>query len=316
MNTMSSLRLAIDQRQSPSVFATGLAYPEGPVAMPDGELIVVEIAAGRVSRIAADGKVRVLCEPFGGPNGAALGPDGHIYVCNNGGFEWSTDTAGHRRVRFSTPGGRGRIERIDPETGKCEVLYDQCSGRPLSSPNDLVFDGHGGFWFTDLGHLGERDLGRGSLYYARADGSHINEVVFPMFMPNGVALSPTGTELYVAETVTARVWAFDVAAPGHLRLSSHSPPGRMLWSPQHYCRLDSMAVEENGNICVATLISGGITVLSSQGDRVDFVSTPDAHTTNLCFGGPDLLTAYVTLSGLGQVLAVPWKRPGLALNHG
>ena len=69
--------------------ATGLQFPEGPIAMPDGSVLVVEIRRGTLSRCTADGKVEVVADLGGGPNGAAIGPDGACYVVNNGGFLWS-----------------------------------------------------------------------------------------------------------------------------------------------------------------------------------------------------------------------------------
>jgi gluconolactonase len=70
------------------VLATGLRFPEGPVALADGSIALVEIARGTVSRVTPDGDVAVIADLGGGPNGLALGPDGALYVCNNGGFEW------------------------------------------------------------------------------------------------------------------------------------------------------------------------------------------------------------------------------------
>src|ERR1051325_2518169 len=68
--------------------ASGLQFPEGPIAMPDGSVILVEIQRGTLSRVTPDGKIHVVAKTGGGPNGAAIGPDGKVYVCNNGGFEW------------------------------------------------------------------------------------------------------------------------------------------------------------------------------------------------------------------------------------
>src|SRR5262245_32285224 len=195
--------------------ATGLRFPEGPVVLPDGSLLVVEIAAGALTRIARDGRKTEVARPGGGPNGAAIGPDGKIYVANNGGsFTWHD--VGGLTIPGPTPAGHagGRIERIDLDTGKVEVLYDRCDGRRLLGPNDLVFDATGGFWFTDHGTTRERERDRTGIYYARADGSSIREVLFPLDAPNGVGLAPDGRRLYVAETHTGRVWAWDVPAPG------------------------------------------------------------------------------------------------------
>src|SRR5215470_8805131 len=109
--------------------AGGLKFPEGPIAMPDGDVVLVEIGAG--------------------PNGAAIGPGGKCFVCNNGGLEWH-DRGGRLLPGFNekTPGS---IQVVDLDSGRFETLYDSCDGRKLSAPNDLVFDRQGGFYFTDHG---------------------------------------------------------------------------------------------------------------------------------------------------------------------
>src|SRR5690606_25990728 len=96
----------------------------------------------------------------------------------------------------------GRIEKVNLETGAVEVLYTHCAGQTLRGPNDLVFDADGGFWFTDHGKTRARERDRTGVFYARADGSHIEEVIFPLEGPNGIGLSPNEDELYVAETTT------------------------------------------------------------------------------------------------------------------
>ena len=64
---------------------TGLRFPEGPIAMPDGSIVLVEMFGPRLTRVAPDGTKSTIAEIEGGPNGAAVGPDGAIYLCNNGG---------------------------------------------------------------------------------------------------------------------------------------------------------------------------------------------------------------------------------------
>ena len=212
----------------------------------------------------------------------------------------------------------GRIERIDLATGAVEVLYRGTDQVQLRGPNDIVFDAHGGFYFTDLGKVRQRDMDRGAVFYARADGSLIREVAFPMVTPNGIGLSPDGGTLYVAETEAARLWAFTIVEPGVLAKEPWPSPhgGRLLADPGGvYQRFDSLAVEAGGNICVATLVHGGITVISPEGRSIEHVPMPDLHTTNICFGGPDLRTAYVTLSGSGRLVGLDWPRPGLPLNY-
>lgn len=301
--------------------ASGLRFPEGPIATDDGSVLLVEIRGRSLTRVDADGTAAVIAEVGGGPNGAAIGPDGAAYICNNGGFEW------HDLEGMSVPGAQpgdyigGRIQRVDLGTGAVHDLYTECDGRPLRGPNDLVFDGNGGFWFTDLGKSRAREVDRGALYYAKADGSEIREAVFGLDHPNGVGLSPDGDRLYVAETTTGRVWFWDLDGPGQLRPGTAMPfaPGQatLLHSFDGYQLLDSLAVDSEGNVCVATLLTGCITAISPDGDVVSqvHVTEYDPFVTNVCFGGDGLRTAYITSSGWGRLYATEWHCPGLRLAH-
>src|SRR5918995_4704481 len=228
---------------------TGLQFPEGPVAMPDGSVLVVEIARRSVTRVRPDGSKEIVATPGGGPNGLAIGPDGKAYVCNNGGFEFGVFEHGTRPVREAWDYSGGRIERIDLESGAVEVLYRGTGQVQLRGPNDIVFDAHGGFYFTDLGKRRNREMDRGAVFYAKADGSLLREVAFPMVTPNGIGLSPDGNTLYVAETEAARLWAFPIVEPGIVAKQSWPSPhgGRLVAQPGgSYQRFDSLAVEANG----------------------------------------------------------------------
>lgn len=298
------------------VIARGLRFPEGPVVMPDGSIVLVEIERGTITRVRQDGGVSVIATPGGGPNGLARGPDGALYVCNNGGFLWHEDPGLLRPIGTPADYSGGRIERVDPDTGEVRLLYDRCGAHRLRGPNDIVFDREGGFYFTDLGKSRARDRDHGGVYYALADGSRIVEVTHPMLTPNGIGLSPDERTLYVAETEGGRLWAFDITEPGRIARQPFPSPngGRFLCALPGYQRFDSLAVDAAGNVCVATLISGHITVIAPDGRLVRQVKTPDVYTTNICFGGPDMRTAYITLSGVGQLVATEWAEPGLRLN--
>lgn len=303
------------------VIAEDLWFPEGPVWVGDGSLLVVETRRKTLTRVWPDGRKSIVANLGGGPNGAALGPDGYCYVCNNGGFKFVKRADG-RMVTAGTPDDyvTGRIERVDIDTGKFEVLYDRIGEAKIRGPNDIVFDAHGGFYFTDPGKTRHRDWDRGSVCYAKADGSLIREIIFPIHKPNGVGLSPDGKTLYVAETESSRLWAWDLEGPGALAnpavASPQSPHGsRLVYGSSTYQRFDSLAIEANGNICIGTLDRGGITVISPETNTAEFVPVPgDTHVTNLCFGGPDLRKAYITLSYAGQLVEMDWPRPGLQLN--
>lgn len=297
--------------------AAGLFFPEGPIAMPDGDVLIVEIGSGRLSRIQPDGRVLTVAQLGGGPNGAAVGPDGWIYVCNNGGNRWDRHPEfGMRPVGQADDYSGGRIERVHPEDGRAEVLYDRTEEGRLSGPNDIVFDRTGGFWFTDIGKGRPREMDRGGIYYAAPDGSRIRQAVYPVVQPNGIALSPDETRLYVAETVTGRLLEYELAGPGEVVVRPWPAPsgGRLLGNVPGYRMFDSMAVDADGNISVATLMEGAITTFSPDGAILSVVEMPDVYTSNICFGGRALDTAYVTLSATGRIVSLPWPRSGLPLN--
>lgn len=299
--------------------ADGLRFPEGPVWMPDGSIILTEIEAGRITRIFPDGRRTTVAETGGGPNGLALGPDGKLYCCNNGGFNWNRNGAFLAPHGIADDYSGGRIERIDIDTGAVEILYKSGDfGCVLRGPNDIVFDTHGGFWFTDHGKedFNARCHDIVGIFYAKADGSYLEEVIFPSQNPNGIGLSPDGNSLYAAETYTCRLMKFNITAPGKVdEAGGPGGPGIPLYRPAGWKYFDSLAMEANGNICVATIGECGISVVSPAGELVEFVGTDDIFTTNICFGGADMQDAWLTLSGSGRLVKTRWNRPGLKLNY-
>lgn len=301
------------------IIAEGLRFPEGPVAMPDGSVILTEIAAGRITRVAPDGTKTIVATTGGGPNGLAIGPDGKLYCCNNGGFEYHDAGGMLAPAGIAQDYSGGRIERIDLATGSVEILYKSGDfGCVLRGPNDIVFDDAGGFWFTDHGKIdyAARVHDVVGIFYGRADGSHLEEVIFPSHNPNGIGLSPDGKTLYAAETYTCRLTKFNVIAPGKVDgAGGPAGPGIPLYRPAGYKFFDSLGVEACGNICVATIGECGISVISPEGELVEFVATDDIFTTNICWGGADRMTAFVTLSGSGRLAAIDWARPGLKLQY-
>jgi gluconolactonase len=294
-----------------TILATGLGFPEGPVVLPDGDVLVVEVRSGRLTRVHPDGELTVVAELGGGPNGAAIGPDGAAYVVNNGGFSWSerhgliipVDEAGCNRPPDYTGGW---VDRVDLTTGEVTRLLEDIDGEPFLGPNDIVFDQHGGFWFTDFGKMGPRSMDRGAIYYANADGSGLCRVAQGLIGPNGIGLSPDGSVLYAAETYSGRLLAWDVIGPGEVADGNRI----VVATPNHF---DSLAVEADGTVVVAA-IQHGLCAVRPDGS-LEYTAMPDVMTTNVAFGGADRRTAYVTLSAAGRVAVIHWPRPGLPLAH-
>jgi len=165
--------------------ASGLGYPESPVPLSDGGFLVVDIKAGSLIRYRLGAGGNYLADPSidlhdpsgklgSGPNGAAIGPDGCVYVCNDGGkqfleiplardgVKWTLSVTGDAATNYAG----GYIQRVHLDTGKVEIwcapdsvgaAVPDCSKEThprmnLSSPDDIIFDSTGGFWFTDWGN--------------------------------------------------------------------------------------------------------------------------------------------------------------------
>ncbi len=298
--------------------ADDLKFPEGPVAMDDGSVILVEIWSGEITRVRPDGSKHTVAKPGGGPNGLAVGPDGHLYCCNNGG-NFEMHTVNGLMIPGHTPPEHkgGRIERIDISTGKVEVLYDACDGNTLLAPNDLVFDTEGGFWFTDYAsNNAERRL-HGGLYYAKADGSKIIKVLRELTSPNGVGLSPDGRHVYYAETMPGRLWDLPLTAPGVAAIPAGFTPANFVGAYPGLAYFDSLGVQADGAVCVATILAGGISTFWPGAMPAKFEHTPfpDILCTNICWGGAGMRTAYVTMSSTGRLAQCTWRSPGLRLAY-
>ena len=333
--------------------ASGLGYPEGPVYEPDGSILLVEIKGKRLARVKSDGTVETVADMDGGPNGAAFGPDGKIYVANSAGFEWlevplsETETIW---IGTTEPKGykNGWIERVDIGSGKVEHLFKDCDrgyinmgfgvreAKPdpefekvdLRGPDDLVFDKSGGYWVTDFGKQRKRDVDVTGIFYVNAKGE-IAEMIFPLAASNGVALSPTEDRVYAALTYTRQVVYWELDGPGKIKPNPATMDGTYLLTAKlpGQAILDSMAVDEDGNVYVAAMLpegntpmsNGGIAVISPDGNSIDFmeIKIPGKFAplpSNLCFGGPDRKTMYVTCGASGLLVKADMHIPGLALN--
>jgi gluconolactonase len=128
-------------------------------------------------------------------------------------------------------------------------------------------------------------------------------LAYPILSANGCGLTPDGNTLYVADTEGARLWAFEVRGPGELCPKSEFAPhsGHTIAGLGGNARFDSLAVLASGNIAVATLTTGYTSEISPAGEIVRAVKMPDRYPTNICFGGADMHTAYITLSDSGRL---------------
>jgi gluconolactonase len=306
--------------------ADGLAFPESPIAFDDGSVVVSEMAAGRITRVHPDGATETVAHTGGGPNGVAKLLDGRLVVCQNGGSKfavgpWPYDFNGC--VNLFRPIGPPD-EPVTPalqiveSDGSVSILATEFSTRsskrlPLLRPSDICADRHGGFYLTDGGTLQSRTRSMTGLLYGTLDGD-LREIIYPLEMPNGVALSPDGSLLYVAETRTRRIWEFELDAPGvvsRARGLATVPSG----GPLNVGGADGLCVDATGRILVATLGSGGVTVFSPAGELLGSIRADDPLTTNVALSA-DGRTLCMTLASSGRLIMIEnWlEAAGLAHN--
>ena len=289
------------------IITAGLSTPEGPLVCDDGSVILVEVAAGRITRVLPDGRKQLVADTGGGPNGIAVGPDGALYCCNSGGIDHENIDL---EAGFAPPAPDytgGTIQRVDPATGKVEVLLSGYEGRNFGGPNDIIFAADGTFWFTDFGKWMPDANRHGGLYHASIDGKMLRQVAYGTCL-NGVGLSPDGQTAYAAATAERWMLSYktDPAAGRQRGEVVANFPGRQF--------LDSMAMEASGVIAVGCLLEGhGIGRVDPASGAVALVPTPDRMPTNICFGGADMRTAYITFSERGALAKCRWPVPGMRL---
>lgn len=258
--------------------AEGFKFPEGPVVGLDGTFFFSDPMGSQILRFSG-GRAEVFLDETKGANGLAMDKEGNIFACQ------------------SKPGA---IVKISPD-GAVETFVAQVDGRPLNRPNDLVFDDAGNLYFTNPG--GRKDS-PANVMRAGADGS-AKIVAADQGFPNGIAFSPDGATLYVNDYITGDLWTYPIGEDGEvgegsvlIRFDRGGP--------------DGMAVAESGNVYIALGRANRVAVLSPDGEELPGIQFPErSGVSNVCFGGDDFKTLYVTLGANHSVYTVPVDEPGL-----
>jgi len=259
------------------LIAEGYKFPEGPLVDKDGNLFFTDVQGALVLKY--DGKaVSVFAKDTLGANGLALHTDGTIYACQGGG---------------------PAIAKFAPD-GSMSTHISEADGKPLNAPNDIVIDLNGNIFFSNPKRGGD---GSG-VVRIKPDGSAA-VVATDQSYPNGIAISPDGKTLYVNDLMSGGIiWKYPLDAEGELG------SGEQLITVGGFP--DGMAVAQSGNLYCALHAEGKFVVVSPGGELLrEIPFGKSAGATNVCFGGPDFKTLYVTLGRAGKVYAIPNDEPGM-----
>ena len=261
------------------------SFLEGPAFDRDGTLWCVDIPHGRIFRVSPQGEFTQAAKYDGEPNGLAIHRDGRIFIADyaNG------------------------IMVLDPVTLKVEPFLTRVRLERLKAVNDLVFANNGDLYFTDQGLTGLHDP-TGRVFRVRAADGHVECLLDNVPSPNGVALDPSGSVLYVAVTRANAVWRVPLMPDGtiakvgnFIQLSGGGGP-------------DGLAVDSDGNLAIAHVGLGTVWLFDKRGEPIARIRSSCGHnTTNLAFGGPDGRTLFITESESGSLLQADLPTAGLRL---
>lgn len=264
------------------VLADGLRFPEGPAFAPDGSLWGVELQGGCLFRLDAAGAV-VRVPTGGAPNGLAFDGTGRPWFCD---------------------ADRGQIRRLDAD-GTARVMADAGDDRPLDRPNDLAFDPAGTLVFTCPGN--SRTEPTGTVWARTPDGT-VLRVASGLFFPNGLAFTPDGRELVVAETYRHRLWrgGWDAVA----RRWTDPAPWVEVGGP---IGPDGMAFLADGTLAVAVFGRSRIVLVAPDGRILGGIDVPGERPTNVAFDPAERHGMVVTEAEQGRLLSFPDVGPGVRL---
>ena len=243
------------------------AFTEGPAADAAGNVLFTDQPNDRIMKWSVDGKLSTFKQPCGRSNGLCFDSHGNLWACAD---------------------QQNQLWSIAP-SGEVTVVVKNFQGKLLNGPNDVWIRPDGGLYFTDpfykrsYWNRGPKEIDQERVYYLAPDHKDLSVVIDDLKQPNGIIGTPDGKTLYVADIGAGRTYAYDLQGGGKLS-------GKRL-----FCKLgsDGMTIDDRGNVY---LTGKGVTVFDPAGQQIEHVDVPEPWTANVCFGGQDRHTLFITAS--------------------
>jgi gluconolactonase len=243
-------------------------FTEGPSSDAQGNVYFTDQPNNRILKWSIDGKLSTFLEPAGRSNGLCFDEKGNLWACAD---------------------EKNELWRIDVATGKHTVMADRYQGKLLNAPNDVWVRPDGGAYFTDpfykrpYWQRGPSEQDQQAVYFLPADGKALTRVTNDLKQPNGIIGTADGKLLYVADIGDRKTFAYEIQQDGTLE-------NKRLFCAQGS---DGMTLDASGNVY---LTGQGVTVYDKSGKKIDQIDVPEGWTANVCFGGRDIQTLFITAS--------------------
>jgi gluconolactonase len=242
-------------------------FTEGPAADAHGNVLFTDQPNDRILKWGTDGKLTTFLKPCGRSNGLCFDAKGNMWACAD---------------------EKNELWRIDP-TGKTEVIVKDYRGKLLNGPNDVWVRPDGGVYFTDPFYKrpywkrGPTEQDVQGVYFVTPDHKGIIRVADDLQQPNGIIGTLDGKTLYVADIRAGKTYSYTIQAEGTLK------------DKRLFCELgsDGMTIDADGNVY---LTGKGVTVFDKAGKKIEQIAVPEPWTANVCFGGKDKKTLFITAS--------------------
>jgi gluconolactonase len=246
----------------------GFKFTEGPSVDGEGNVYFTDQPNDRIMKWSVDGKLSTFLEPAGRSNGLCFDDKGRLWACAD---------------------ELNELWLIDVATGKHTVMAQKYDGKLLNAPNDVWVRPDGGVYFTDPFYKrdywkrGPMEQDQQAAYYLSPDGKSLTRVTSDLKTPNGIIGTPDGKTLYISDLPASQTFAYDIQADGSLK------------NKRLFCKLgsDGMTIDDQGNVY---LTGKGVTVFDKEGKQIEHIDVPEAWTANVCFGGRDKQTLFITAS--------------------